>query len=468
MAEHNAAVYSRNTVILKNKDMEAWLYLLRPEQGRQEYEYSEIIDLLNKNGVRDGINESRITAMIKKGIYSREVLVAEGRSPVDGIDGYFEYSFDNNKKKTPAIREDGSVDYTSVNIITCVCSGDIIAMYHPAVKGKAGSNVKAKILQPKPARDLKPLLCLNVKYDPEGMIYRALIDGKVELTKIKISVVNLQEFQQSIDNVFGDVNFLGDVIIHGGVKPGVSINASKSVTIEGVLESSDVNAGGDVIVKGGVVGNNTTHIKAGGDVYADFIQYSSVEAAGSLSANIIMDSTVQVNGEVHATGKAGAIVGGNVYGMAGIDCIFAGNDVMLRTVVAAGVRDSIIQQKLSFERRIKFISEKLDQIDRQAEEYERNIRLGNTDDVIMKKKQDLMREKIERGMALNEAKAKLEEVAGKISGSAGAKIQVKDTIYNGSVVQLDDQQLAIDSDRRQVEFIKDQAGTLVVHPVIEW
>ena len=133
-------------VMLRNSNMEAWLKLEKPEEG-QTYGYSDIQDILTANGVVYGLNSSRINAMIKKGIYDREVLVATGKSPEEGQDGYYEFIFDVEKNKKPVIREDGSVDYTSVNIITCVDVDDIIAMYHPAIKGSAGSDVKAKVLQ---------------------------------------------------------------------------------------------------------------------------------------------------------------------------------------------------------------------------------------------------------------------------------------------------------------------------------
>lgn len=231
----------KNKVIFKNHDMEAWISLVKPDDPEEEYSKEDIMKLLKDKGVCEGINESKLMAVIKKHIYDREVLVAEGRAAVDGIDGYFEYAFETEKKKkTPAIREDGSVDYTSVNVITCVNAGDIIAMYHPAIRGKAGVNVRAKILPPRPAKELKPLFCVHVTYDEQGMVYKAEIDGRVEVTKNKIAIVDLQEFMQSIDIVFGDINFKGDIIIHGNVKPGVSIIATKSITIEGVLEGADV------------------------------------------------------------------------------------------------------------------------------------------------------------------------------------------------------------------------------------
>ena len=106
-----------NIVMLRNNNMEAWLKLEKPEDGL-EYTYSDIEKILSANGVVFGLNSSRINAMIKKGIYDREVLVATGKNPEEGQDGYFEFIFDVEKNTKPAIREDGSVDYTSVNVIT--------------------------------------------------------------------------------------------------------------------------------------------------------------------------------------------------------------------------------------------------------------------------------------------------------------------------------------------------------------
>lgn len=42
----------------------------------------------------------------------------------------------------PKIREDGTVDYWSMNLIEVVREGQEIAKYHPAVEAKAGVDVK--------------------------------------------------------------------------------------------------------------------------------------------------------------------------------------------------------------------------------------------------------------------------------------------------------------------------------------
>ena len=181
-----------NRVIVKNNDMEAYLYLTPPADG-ERYDQEDIIDLLHSSGVREGISTSRISAMIKKGIYNHEQLIAEGTPPEAGVDGYFEFFFDATGagKKHPLIRKDGTVDYTYINIIECVQAGDKLAVYHPAVKEKPGLSVKGKPIPGKRAKELPPLHTTGCTYVPEEGAYYADIEGRVEASKSKLSVTGL-------------------------------------------------------------------------------------------------------------------------------------------------------------------------------------------------------------------------------------------------------------------------------------
>lgn len=455
-------------VMLRNSNMEAWLKLEKPEDGRT-YEYSDIQDILTANGVVYGLNSSRINAMIKKGIYDREVLVATGKSPEEGKDGYYEFIFDVEKHKKPAIREDGSVDYTSVNVITCVDVGDIVAMYHPAIKGTAGSDVKAKLLPAKPAKDLRPLACTNVDYNPENMIYRAKIAGRVEVTNSSIKISDVQEFSNDIDNVFGNVDFKGDVIIHGSVSIGVTVTASKSVTIDGILEGGNIVAGSDIIVKGGIVGGEKSQISAHGNVNADFIEYAGVHADGDVNANYILDSTVVAKGMVRTTAKNGSIVSGNVYGMLGVETKFAGNDAFIRTVVACGIRDSLFRQKVLLEQQIKAAKDTIKNLVSKEELLEKKVRMGTANDMEIKAKSEMVKTRIENMAVLNSAQKKYDELAALFERAKEAKVYVTDTVYSGTVVQVDGQQYTVtDPEKRHVEFRKNENGDLEVHPVVNY
>ncbi len=453
---------------LKNNDMEAWLKLEPPEDG-EPYDYHEIQAMLERQGVVYGVNSSRVTAMIQKKIYGREVLVASGKPAEEGEDGHFEFIFDMEEHKKPRIREDGSVDYASVNVITCVSAGDIIAMYHPAIKGKAGSTVKAKIVPAKPTKDLKPLYPVHVSYNEENMIYRAEIDGRVELSKSQIKISDVQEYTADIDNVHGNVEFKGDVIIHGAVEPGITIKATKSITIDKTIEASNIDAGEDVLIRGGILGNGKSRIKAAGNLKADFIEYACIEVEGDVEANYILDSTVIAKGQIITTGKQGTILGGNVYGMMGVTTKIAGNDVGIKTVIAAGVRDSVYQNKIMFERQIKATGEIIKSMEANEEELERSIRLGTATEMDIKKKSDILKARIEKTASLNEVKQKLEELNELLERCGSSKVFVEDTAYPGTVVQIDAQQMVIENDeKRRVEFGINEGHEMIMKGVTNY
>ena len=99
---------------ISDDDMEAFLFLTKPKSNKDTFD--EITKMLDERGVKAGLNVSNIKAMIIKGIYDREIKIASAIKPVEGHDGYYEYSFDIDEvlNRKPKIREDGSVDYTSM------------------------------------------------------------------------------------------------------------------------------------------------------------------------------------------------------------------------------------------------------------------------------------------------------------------------------------------------------------------
>lgn len=455
-----------NRVFVRNGDMEAYLYLSAPFAG-EEYDVDSIMDLLRMNGVTEGINKSRISAMIKKQIYNREQLVAEGTAPVDGVDGYFEFFFEATGagKKHPLIREDGSVDYTSVNVIECVDAGDKLAVYHPSVKEKPGITVKGRPVPGRKAKDLPPMSTTGCTYNPDELAYYADIEGRVEVTKAKLMVTGVQEFKKDIDNVFGNINFNGDVIIHGNVSDGVSIRATRTITVEGIFHGNSMSAGEDIVVKGGILGLNETKIECKGDLMADFIEYAKVDAGGDVSANYILDSYVVSKAVVRATGEMGSIVGGDVYGMRGVEARILGNDVFLKTIVAAGVKDNVVQMRKELARQEKALSDRFHEMKLRSDELERKVRLGTADESMMAERQTLMREKIEKNAELQEMERRTKEFDELMRISEGAVVRAYDTVYEGVMVIVDSQQFTVSQSKRGAVFRKNDEGVLLPFPI---
>ncbi len=458
----------QSRVVLKDNDMKAYLTLVPPELGK-EYTKDDILGIIEAAGVTTGIDSSSVAAMAKKKIYNREELVAEGQPAVQGEDGYYEFLFDTSdpKKRRPQIREDGTVDYTSVNVIECVNSGDPLAVYHPAIQGETGITVRGKVIPPKRVKDLRPFTTTGCKFDPETRTYTATMDGRIERTNTKLSVLGFKEYNQDIDNVFGDIYFKGDVVIHGKVRTGVNITATKSVTIDGVFHGASITAGEDIVVKGGILGNGTAVVKCNGDLLAGFIEYTTVEVGGNVSANHVINSKLMVNGMITATGGHGAIVGGRCRAIQGVDAVYIGNDVGVKTTIHAGFSDNMENQYQQYCKNEKEISDRLSEVSFKLDEIERDIRLGLGDELMMAEKQALMREKIAIKTEVTKLRQMIMDLDDLRDRAANVRVIARKMAYTGLMIYIEDQQYYVDYDRSAVQFGIDDNGNLLPRPYRE-
>ena len=146
---HGSRVQEKSYVRVTDDKMEAWMYLAEPSEEKGKYKVDELLSMLHTEGVTTGFLMPRLVAMSKKGVYQREILVARGKGVIEGRDGYYEYFFtpDELAEAAPAIREDGSVDYSSMSALQSVQAGDMLAEYHLAVAGEDGYRVDGEILK---------------------------------------------------------------------------------------------------------------------------------------------------------------------------------------------------------------------------------------------------------------------------------------------------------------------------------
>ena len=217
-------------------EMEAYMLLPSPDEG-EEYTVPYVMQALSERGVNAGVDHEEIARMVVEEVFEREVLIARGAQPVDGVDGYFEYKFSTSFDNKPKVRPDGSVDYWSVHTIESVVAGQEIAIYHPPVEGEDGFNVKGKPIQAKKGRDQMPINGKGFEVQPDGVTYVATVDGKIEMQNNRIVILPVYEISGNAEISLGNIDFRGDVVIHGGVESGVTIRSTGSVTIDGIVEA---------------------------------------------------------------------------------------------------------------------------------------------------------------------------------------------------------------------------------------
>lgn len=448
---------------VEEDEMSAWLYLAPPDKG-QTYTKRDLENYLGQSGVIKGYHSSNLSAMIKKKVYDREILVAKGAEIKPGIDGYFEYLFAPEEHSGPKINEDGSVDYSSMSALQNVHKGDKVAIYHYAVQGEDGYTVMGGEMKAGPVRDLPPMRGKGITR--ENGIYYAQSDGKIEVKDGKIDIQNVHEIMGDVDAIIGKIEFFGDIIINGNVEGGIIIRAGRNIEIHGTTGAASLFAGGDVMLSRGIQGGGK--ISARGNVYAEFIENTTVDAGGLVQSNVILNAKVNARDKVITTGKKGAIIGGYTHALKSIEVMAAGNDVELKTILHCGYEPEAFDKLLAARRREADIKEKLSKlVDTMTEALrEKRMRGANTSRATETSLLEWNSLKDEYFAELDKVGQEREALETTMEEGKESYIKVDGNIYRNVVIAINAERMTLDRNTSFMKYSADKGvieGTVIVH-----
>ncbi len=448
---------------IEEDEMSAWLYLAPPDKG-QVYTKSELETYLQNNGVVRGYHSSNLSAMIKKKVYDREILVAQGAAVKEGTDGYFEYLFSPEGYGAPKVREDGSVDYTSMSALQNVRKGEKVAIYHEAVQGEDGYNVRGVVTKVRPARELPPIRGKGILR--EDNVYFAQSDGKIEVKDGKIDIKQVHEISGDVNAIIGKVEFFGDIIVNGNVESGVVIRAGRNIEIHGTTGEARLFAGGDIILSRGIQGGGK--ISARGSVYADFIENTTVEAGGVIQSNTILNSKIYAKDKVITTGKKGAIIGGYAHGLKGIEAIVAGNTVEVKTVLHCGYEPESFDQLVAAKRQEEEMKAKISELVETMTEAlrEKRMRGSSTSAATEAKLSEWNKLKDEYFAQMDKIEGERERLEEIMAQSRGAYIKVDGNLYRNVVISINAHTMILDKNTSFMRYTAEKGiieGTVIVH-----
>lgn len=454
-------------VRVSDDSMKAWIFLYPPKAGDDYYSHDTIMQFLKENEVNKGYHTSNIAAIAKKHVYGREILVANGTEPVEGQNGYYEFFFDTSDKRKPAVREDGTVDYTSMSSLTNVQEGSVIAIYHHAITSKNGFDVHGKDIQAKAARELPALRGRGITNDKNPDEYVATVSGKIDYVDGHIDIKNVHEIPGDVDLITGKIEFFGDIHIKGNVGTGVVIRASRNVVVDGVVEAAEIYAGGDVILVRGIQGNQRGHVAAKGNVSAEFIEHANVEAGGNIRSNSFINANVYAGAKVIAEGKNGLILGGSVRGLTGVSAINIGNEMETKTFVAGGYSEEdynryveSFQKETDAQKKLSEIVEKMTEIVKQKR-LGKDINSEATDRLLLA----LNEKKDELFEALDKAKKEKELLAEIIEKGKGSVILANEKIFRGVTICVEGTRFQVPQNTSFMRY-KNEAGRIVTSVIV--
>ncbi len=429
---------------ISDNNMKAFLFMPTPTEG--SYTEEDIRKALNKAKVTYGIMQEKIQEALEKEMYACEVLIAEGTKPQDGVDGYYEYKFNRDFSKKPRIREDGTVDYWCIKMIETVEEGQVIAVYHRAYQGVDGKNVNGQLILAKRGREQVPLRGKGFQRSEDGKIYTALMNGKIEMLNGRITILPVYEINGDVDLSIGNVDFRGDVVIHGGVCSGVNIKATGTVTVDGVVEGAQIEAGKDIVLRSGVMGASRAVITSRGSITAKFFEYARVHANGTIQADVFLNCKVSCGADIILDGGKASIVGGDVWAIEGISVHTLGSDGEVKTNVRIGNDAAVI-------RRISILRNKIEVEKENLQRIEEGLR------ILEKKKVDprrteLLRVKIRDTALLADDTAELEKLENQVERARGGSVAVIGKVYPGVRVEMDELRVLVKEEQERLEFIK--------------
>ena len=434
-----------------NSEMEAYLQVPVPENDG-DYTIGYLQTLLEQNGVRYGVISSALQRIIDGQIYNQPIMVASGNPAVDGIDGYYEYKFNHHRDSKPQVKADGSVDYWSVNSIQSVVAGDVIAIYHPPIQGSDGMNVRGNVVTAKRGKDQAMLKGKGFLRSDDGLTYTAEIDGKIEMQGDRIMVLAIHEVSGDADISTGNIDFRGDVVIHGNVESGITINATGSITIDGTVEACTLKAGKDIILRRGMLGGHKASVTTKGNVFAKFFENTTIVADGMIQADVLMNCEVDCKGKVVLTGRRASIIGGEVHAIEGVEVFSLGNDAETKTYIYVGADPDMHTRMAMLEKKIADVKEELAKVEKGIEQFKMLEREKNMSYANDPRRMALLRIRIRDNATLAEDEAEFRRLEDLLGRGVGASVKVLDKVHPGVRINIGIERMKIQNEASNVEF----------------
>jgi len=352
------------------------------------------------------------------------VIVAKGTPVVKGTNGQLIWS-----KKISGSEEGRFSHYLGRIEKRVVKKDDPLAKLVSEAQGTDGKDVFGKTIKAAKGMPLKVKAGPNT-VEKNGIFY-AQKDGVVRLEGTRLVVDEVYIVQGDLTFETGNIDFPGSVIIRGGVLDLFEIKAGGSVQIDGLVEAARITAGGDVEIKGGIEGKKKGAITSRGSVSAKFLVNAEVHADKDVCVETqIISSKVTALGAVRA--PAGAIAGGEVTALGGIDAGTIGSDSGVATFVAAGVNPKLAQIVAQADAEIAEGKKKLAAFDKEIESY----RGKELTAAIRERLTELQMLKSETAERMDEAEKRRNEAVTFTHDAARPVIIVRNAINPGVTVRV--------------------------------
>ena len=436
--------------------MQAFAKFYAASEGGENMTAEEMIKDLALRGIKCGIRTEAIAGFFAKRNYLEEILVAEGRAPVQGKNAFIEYKFNTDKRAKPTLNEDGSVDFFHLNILNHCNKGEVLAVLHPEVPGEPGEDLAGNKIFPAEVRKETLKFGHNIEISEDRTVLTAQVDGHVELVEGSVFVSN-ELMVENVDNSTGNIDYEGNVQISGNVATNFQVKAKGDIVVKGVVEGAQLTAGGNIIIARGMNGMGRGVLKAAGNIVAKFLENVTAEAEGYVASESILHSRVTAGGEVNVDGRRGFITGGKVSATGSIHVKTLGSEMGADTIVEVGTDPKLKERLNQLQKQIgedtKLLQTVQPTLISAKQKLAKGVRLSPEQIQQIQSMAALNQQKTEAIAAANE---EIEQLQRQMVSSSETMVCVKGEVYPGTRICIGDVSMVVQKTTHYCRFIRER------------
>lgn len=428
-----------STLSVTDDGMLATMTLFGESGSGAKITVEDVVETLEANKIKHGIDEAAIQAALEElsqqtdgDKFQENVLVAHGTPPKEGKDA--ELTIEHEGESAGKVQANGRMDFRERSYPWNVSAGEAVGEFKEAEPAIAGTPVWGGSIEVEQPKELSlDLSGLNKQEDGK---LTAQTDGALIMRGTSLEIVELLVIDSDVATQTGNVKTHIPVHIKGHVEPGFKVESDKDVIIEKNVEDATIQAGQDVLIKGGIRGMKSK-ILSPGTVETGFIENAEVIVDGQITVNeSIINSTAASNDAIIVgsnRAKRGAIMGGDVTATTLVQAKVLGTPTYAKTRISVGLSKETRRDKIHLEKEIEGKLAELAKLT-QLENHLNKKPSPKNEEVL--KKIALTREATQA--ALQKQQSRMEELKAEIKEAESAKVVVKQTVYPGVIITINE------------------------------
>lgn len=444
---------------------ECYITVEPPKNGGAEITEDAIMEVLEKNNVKYGLDIDMIQSIVIDKRYSSKLPVAKWTPPVNGTDGTITYRFETVVKNAPVEDEHGFVDYKNLGLIRTVHAGDVIADITMPTEGEPGMDVRGKTLRQIAGKKAKFTIGTNTSVTEDGLQIVSTADGNINYRGGAFHVDQVVTVQGDVDASVGNITFVGDVIVKGEVLEGFKISSNANIIVAGNVNGATLEADGDIIIKKGCINSN---IMAHGSVTTNFCEYSDIKCDGDLNSTNFVVCDVYCGGTITTKGNNGGLLGGKYTCLNSVELSNIGTKNYIPTMLTIGDNALLSEEKEAVQKQIDKVKESLEKV-LLIIEFLHNKKKELSPKPLPPDKEEILgtsrRQKVLYNVEINNLNKRIDEINISLANRQYLSVSCKGYIYPGVKIIINDAVFKAESEYVRTKITLAEDGEICAAPL---